>query len=401
AAGEPFDPNIHYPSEIIDPFTDACMDAIKGRIVYLETSRGCPFSCAYCLSGDSAVQFFPMDIAKNQIEKLSKADVRVIKFVDRTFNADRERAYELFEFIINLDTANRFHFEVGADLFDERTLELLATAPVGRMQFEAGLQSFFKPALDASARYMDLQKAMENICTILNNGNIHIHLDLIAGLPHETLGDFENSFNQTYAAQPHKLQLGFLKLLHGSALRKNFKEILHDAAPPYEIKSSPWMSAADLKILKQTEDALQNTYNKGHFLSTLKYVLNASKMSPFEFYRALGQRVKKDGMALDAYTERIFDFCIRLDGTTRESLLENMICDWLGMVKGSNMPAFMKLYDKKQLSEIIKTAEQKLGRKIRRNQAAVLPCGKGIFVDSESRDPITNLYNLHFVATNT
>jgi len=380
----------------VDPFTDEYIAALKGKIAYIETSRGCPFSCAFCLSGSDTVRFFPMDAVKKQLNKLAAVDVRIIKFVDRTFNCDRQRAYELIEYIIGLDTPNRFHFEVAADLFDAPTLALLATAPPGKIQIEAGLQSFHGPTLAAISRKSNLDRAVENIQTLLKPGNIHVHIDLIAGLPHETLEGFMDSFDAAYGVGAHTLQLGFLKMLHGSALRENEKSIIYNEEPPYEIISSPWMGQGDLDILRQTENALQNTHNKGRFLSTIQYVQAASGLRPFALYRALGEAVPKNAMPLEDYAWGIYKFCAKLPGIATDILLGRMICDWMGMVKGVNMPIFMKIQEKQRLAELTKTAEAKFGRKIRRNEVALLPSGKGIYVDSETRDPVTGLYKLHF-----
>jgi len=385
-------PEAEVSNDFIDPFNETCLAAIKGKIVYIEASRGCPFRCAFCLSGNRAVKFFPLDMVKEQLAKLSKADVRIVKFVDRTFNCDAKRAYEMFDYIIGLDTPNCFHVEVAADLFDERTLQLLATAPPGRIQIEAGLQSFFEPTLEAICRKTNLAKAVKNIRTILRSGNIHVHADLIAGLPHETLSDFQNSFDKAYAIGAHTLQLGFLKMLHGSELRENEKSIIFAEEPPYEIISSPWMSVSDLEILKRTESALQHTYNKGRFLSTLQYVLSAAELRPFSLYHALGEVVSASGLPLGDYAAQLYIFCKELRGVEQDKLLECMICDWLGMVKGANMPQFLKIADKQQLAQITETAEVILGRKLRRNETAVLPSGKGVYVDSEKRDAVTGLY---------
>jgi len=390
------------PSEIapndgfIDPFTETYITALKGKIAYIETSRGCPFRCAFCLSGEDAVRLFPMDAVKRQLNKLAHADVRIIKFVDRTFNANPTRSYELIEYIINLDTPNRFHIEVAADLFDERTLELLATAPPGKIQIEAGLQSFFAPALEASTRQTDLAKAVKNLKMLLQGGNIHIHVDLIAGLPHETLDNFMDSFDAAYAIGAHTLQLGFLKMLHGSAMRENERSIVFNEEPPYEIISSPWMSLEDLKLLKQTENALQSTYNKGRFLATLQYVLSATGLRPFALYHAVGETVPKNSMPLEDYALQIYKLFVKLPDVAPDILMGRMICDWMGMVKGVNMPVFMKIGDKKQLAHVVIMAETTLQRKIRRNEAAILPSGKAVFVDSQTRDLVTGLYKLNF-----
>ena len=386
------------PDDPVDPYSDLYFSALNGRISYLETSRGCPFRCAFCLSADSGVRFFPLDIVKEQIRKLSLSGTHTIKFVDRTFNCNADRAFELFEFILGLDSACCFHFEAAADLFDERTLSLLASAPPGRIQFEIGLQSFHEPALNASFRQTDLEKAERNILTLLQAQNIHVHIDLIAGLPYETLSDFQQGFNRAYLLGAHTLQLGFLKLLHGSVLRKQADElgVEYRPEPPYEIKSSPWLSEDDLYILKQTENALQHTYNKSRFITTLEYVLSVSGLSPFSLMNALGTAALNHGTQLEDYISQVYDFCAGLPGVDSNTLRDHIIYDWLCMVKGKNIPAFLKNRDK-QYAPIIEEVQKLLGRKIRRDECAVLSSGKGIYVDSNDRDPVTGLYRVHFL----
>ena len=370
------------------------IDALNGRLAYLETSRGCPFKCAFCLSAGSGVRFLPLDAAKERLERLSRSGASTVKLVDRTFNCDAKRAFELFEYIIGLDTECCFHFEVAADLFDGGTLSLLAAAPAGRIQLEAGLQSFYAPALAAVCRKTDLTRAEENIRTLLRKGNIHIHADLIAGLPHETLPRFADSFNRAYALGAHCLQLGFLKLLRGSVLREQAEQlgIRYAAEPPYEITESPWLSADDIKILKHAENALRHTYNKGRFLYALKYTLSASGTRPFELYRKLGEYAPNSGTDLGAYAASVFDFCAEQPGVDRNELLDCVTRDWLGMVKGKNMPPFLRNPDGRRRQA---AAEKHLGHALRRDETAVLRSGKAVYVDSADRDPVTGLYKVY------
>ncbi|MCL2223234.1 MAG: B12-binding domain-containing radical SAM protein, partial [Oscillospiraceae bacterium] len=379
----------------VDPYTDDYFAALKGRLAYIETSRGCPFSCAFCLSAHDSVKFFPLKDIKNQIRKLAMSDTKTIKFVDRTFNSNPERAYEIFEFCLSLDVSCKFHFEVAADLFDERTLLLLEAAPHGRFQFETGIQSFCEPALLASSRKTDLRRVAENITCLTKNKNIHIHVDLIAGLPYETLDEFKNSFNRAYGLNAHTLQLGFLKLLHGSVLRSRADELglVYSNLAPYEIISNPWLSESDIMVLKQAENALQHTYNKGRFLSALDYVFKVTKLTPFALYSRLGESFPNHGTQLEDYACQVFSFCAELSGVVKDELIDHFLYDWLSMVKGKNAPEFLKphLASSRDLSDEF---EKHLGRKYRRGEAGVLSDGSSIFVDSENRNPVTGLYRV-------
>jgi len=391
----------HLPDQIdpyIDPYTDEYFAALGGRIAYLETSRGCPFDCAFCLSGGSGVRFFPVETAKRWINRLSQSGARTIKLVDRTFNCNADRAYELFDYVIGLDTACRFHFEVAADLFDESSVTLLGAAPPGRIQLEAGLQSYSERALKAASRRTDILRAERNIRALLEPGNIHIHIDLIAGLPHETLPEIIDGFDRAYALGAHTLQLGFLKLLHGSALRRQADAlgIRYSEDPPYQVQSSPWLSETDIRALELAENALRHTYNKRRFLLTLEYALSATGQRPFAMLHGLGASAGNHGLDLPDYAERIYSFCAMLPGVDKYELSDCMTRDWLGMVKGKNMPGFLKNPDISR-GKTIEAAQKRLGRKIRRDEAAVLLSGKGVFVDSERRDPVTGLYQVYYI----
>lgn len=395
--GERISPQVKLPYEYISPYSREYFQALGGRITYIEASRGCPFSCAFCLSGGSGVRFFPLETVKEQINKLLGSCTKTIKFVDRTFNCNPERAYKIFEYVINLNTECCFHFEAAADLFNEETLSLLSTSPPGRIQLEIGLQSFHKPSLDAVSRKTNLEKAEENIRKLLSHQNIHIHIDLIAGLPYETLPVFQDSFNRAFALEAHTLQLGFLKLIHGSKLREqaNTLGITYSKEPPYEIISSPWLGEKDLEILKFAENALQHTYNKGWFLSVLRYVLSVSGLTPFVFFYRLGKAALSQATPLEKYARQVYDYCSGLQNIDKNKLSDCMICDFLRMTKGKNMPGFLKSRGEKR-KQAVRMANKQLGRVIDYDEAAVLSSGKGAYADSLSRDPVTGLYKLYW-----
>ena len=385
--------------EYISPYSDEYYEKLGGRIAYIEASRGCPFSCAYCLSGGSGVRFFPLDEMKQQIDKLTKSGTRTIKFVDRTFNCNAERAHAILEYVIGLDTECCFHIEAAADLFDERTLDILNSAPIGRIQVEIGIQSFNRQTLDIVSRKTNLEKAEMNIRKLLSPQNIHVHVDLIAGLPHETLPIFQESFNRAYAIGAHTLQLGFLKLLHGSKLREQAESlgITYKKEPPYEIISSSWLDEKDLKILKQTENAIQHTYNKGRFLSTLVYVLEVSGLQPFELFRGLGAVAFNHATSLEKYAGQIHSYFSGLLNVDGDELRDRMICDLLGMTKGENMPVFLRSGGQKR-KQAMATAARRFGRAVAFHEAAVLSSGKCVYVDRTDKDAVTGLYRLYFEA---
>lgn len=382
-----------------DPCDSEYLAAVKGRLAYIETSRGCPFSCEFCLSGGDSLRFFPLERAKSQIDMLAGAGAKTVKFVDRTFNCDSRRAYELFEHIIRLKTDTCFHFEAAADLFDDRTLKLLASAPKGRIQLEIGLQSFNADSLRESSRKTDIEKAERNIKTLIAAKNIHVHIDLIAGLPHETLESFQNGFDRAYELSAHTLQLGFLKLLHGSGLREKADKLglIYSQNPPYEIISTRHMSAAELDILKQTENALQKTHNSGRLLSSMDYVLEATGLSAFAFYSWLGDAVSNHGMRFEDYAYLVYEYCCTLSGVDAAVLRDHMVCDLLASIKGRDMPENLRIPDKR-LKKAASIASERLGHALRRHEVAMLMTrDAAVFVDSSYRDPVTGLYKTDFI----
>ena len=285
-------PEKEYTDTPPSPFTDEFFDNLKGRISYIETSRGCPYRCAFCLSGRcSTLRFFDLDRVKSDIIKLANSGTQTVKFVDRTFNADYKRANEILTFIkenYGKDIPQNvcFHFEIAGDILKESTLEILASMPKGAVQLEIGMQSFNEETLKAINRKTDTKKLTQNIQKLISFNNMHIHIDLIAGLTGEDLESFKNSFNTGYSLKAHMLQMGFLKLLYGADMRENSEKYpcTFTDVPPYEVTSTPWLSNDEIVMLKKCEDAVDRLYNSGRFLFTLEYLIEKVGISPFDVF---------------------------------------------------------------------------------------------------------------------
>lgn len=389
-----------------DPYTDDYFAALNGRIAYLETSRGCPFSCAFCLSGRTGtVRFFQLERAKQDLVRLANSGTKTVKLVDRTFNANRKRAFEIFKFIIEsygdaIPAGICFHFEIAGDLLDEETLTLLGTAPPGALQFEIGLQSFNPVTLAAIHRKTDLERLKRNIERLVSYGNSHIHIDLIAGLPYENLDSFEESVNTACALEPHMLQLGFLKLFHGAPLREREAGFTcrYLTDPPYTVLETPWLSEKELDSLYHTEEALDRLYNSGRFKRTLDYVFNVTGLTPFRLFTAAG-RFMADHMpkapALDHFSQMICQIFEELPGVGGEELRDRLICDRLA-TNPSRLPEFLKAEDVR-LKPLVVELNGVVGRPkkgIRRGFAWLSSEKALVYVDYENKNPVTGEYAL-------
>lgn len=276
--------------EIKSPYTAELMASVANRIVYYESSRGCPFSCSYCISSTfNGVRFFSMDRVKHDLSTLLLYKPKLIKFVDRTFNCNKSRAKEIFEYIIGLNCDTLFHFEVAADLFDEEALDILSQAPKGLIQLEIGIQTTNNDTLEEIERVTDIAKLTGNVRKILANENIHVHLDLIAGLPYENLKAFKDSFNEVYSVRPHQLQLGFLKLLKGSKIRNEAQKhgFTYRNYAPYEVLSNNYVSFEDILLLKDVEEVLERYFNSSRFINSLEFVEKCLFSDAFELYYKL------------------------------------------------------------------------------------------------------------------
>lgn len=274
-------------------YTPGDLEALKGRIIYYETMRGCPFRCAYCLSSTlSGVRTQPLDRVFKELDFFIKHQVRQVKFVDRTFNVNPSRANQILAFLAAQPGDTNFHFEIAADLMDDEMFRIIASAPVGRFQFEIGVQSTHDPALQAITRKTDLTQVKANIRWLVALGNCHIHADLIAGLPHEDYHTFGRSFDTVIALGPQMLQVGFLKLLKGTRLREAAGDFgcRYRSFPPYEVISTQALSAMELQDLRHIEEMVDRYYNSGRFTHTLGFALKSRRWaSPFAFFEALSR----------------------------------------------------------------------------------------------------------------
>ena len=278
---------------------DDLKEAVKNeKLVYYETSRGCPFNCSYCLSSvESGVRFMPLDRVKKELLLFASSGVKTVKFVDRTFNADKKRAFEIWKYCMTIEGETCFHFEIGADLLTDEQIDLLKNAPLGKFQFEIGVQTTNPDTIKEISRTMDIERLSKNVRRLKEETNVLLHLDLIAGLPYEDLEVFKKSFNDVYGLSPDVLQLGFLKLLKGSEMRNRADEygMCFSDFAPYEVFSTSWLSFSDLSRLKAVEDVFERYYNSARFTRTLPKALERFS-SPFDFYEKLSLYWQKNGL---------------------------------------------------------------------------------------------------------
>lgn len=382
------------------PYNEEFFDNLKGRISYIETSRGCPYRCAFCLSGRcSPLRFFDIEQVKEDILKLSVSGTKTIKFVDRTFNAKADRANVILEFIlsnygIKIPEGTCFHFEIAGDILRESTMEILSKAPKGVFQLEIGMQSFNEDTLKSINRKTDTEKLIENIKKLISFGNMHIHIDLIAGLTGEDLKSFERSFNIGYSLKANMLQMGFLKLLYGAEMRENKEKYPceFNKNPPYEVAATPWLSNAEICMLKKCEDALERMYNSGRFLFTLDYLLTECGFTPFKLFMDFGNEIDGNKMSLSDYAIHIYYYFKEF--ADPERLRETLICDLLSSSSALQIP------------EIFKRKNDPLYKKVKKhftedknalNKVAILyKTGKVFVVNQRSQKDFNGRYESDF-----
>ena len=386
------------PSAVIPEY----LAAVRGRIAYLETSRGCPFSCAFCLSGRDShrLRYYPIDRAKREMLALAGAGVRTVKLVDRTFNADGARARELWQFLIDewgkgIPLGLSFHFEVSGDLLTDEDFALLAKAPAGLIRLEIGIQSFRDDTLTAISRRPKAARVAEAVGRLCALGCIEVHIDLIAGLPHEDLTSFALGFDRAIALRPAMLQLGFLKLLHGTALFDDTR-IRRQPYPPYEVIATDTMDEAALALLRATADATDRLYNSHRFQRTLEYLFLDRSLSPFAVLSAFGQSMSGAGCSLSAYTDAFLAYAATLPGVDPARLRDLALCDRMASCHDHALPKLLYRYDDR-LSRIRKRLQKENEAEGDTSPFAVgilYTSGELALVRYRSRHPITHEYPL-------
>ena len=279
-----------YTAAYFDSFGTDQIPSINNRLVYYESSRGCPYACSYCLSSVAqGIEYKPIRQVKDELSALVERGATTIKFVDRTFNSDTTHANAILEHILSLDTDCTFHLEIVADRLGPSTLDLIARMPRGRIQFEVGIQSTHPPTLKAINRRQNSGTLLERVAHLISIGNSHVHVDLIAGLPLESLQSFRIGFDRTMAIRPHRMQLGFLKILKSTRLAKETAKYGITFCPhaPYEVLSTSTMSFDDILRLKDLEGCLNRFYNSGHFDDAMTHGAALFNGSYFDFLDAL------------------------------------------------------------------------------------------------------------------
>jgi len=324
------------------------MKEFAHKIVYYESSRGCPFSCSYCLSSvEKSLRFRNIEKVLKELQFFIDARVSQVKFVDRTFNCNHERAMAIWQYLLEHDNGiTNFHFEISADLINHEELELMSRMRPGLIQLEIGVQSTYPLTIEEIHRTMRFEKVAENVKRIQSFGNIHQHLDLIAGLPLEDLQTFRCSFDDVYALRPNQLQLGFLKVLKGSYMEEHREEygLVYTDMPPYEVLCTKWLSFADILCLKRVEDMVEVYYNSGQFTHTMEQLVQQYD-SAFDFYRQLGEYYEQHALHLSSHSrisryEILLDFVRKYHKNQEEFYRQLLVFDFYLRENGKSRPEF-------------------------------------------------------------
>ena len=377
------------------PFAYSNLTEFKNRIIYYESSRGCPFSCSYCLSSiDKKLRFRDIELVKKELQFFIDNKVPQVKFVDRTFNCKHDHAMEIWRYITENDNGiTNFHFEISADLLRAEELALMKTMRPGLIQLEIGVQSTNPQTIKAIRRTMDFEKLKGIVEQIHSFGNIHQHLDLIAGLPYEGYDSFHKSFCDVYALRPEQFQFGFLKVLKGSHMMEMTGEyqILYKDREPYEVLSTAWLTYGEILRLKMVESMVEVYYNSGQFKNTLVF-LEKYFDDPFRMYEALGRFYEKKGYSEISHSRmRRYEILMEFAGEQKEippeALSDVMLLDLYLRENLKSRPSFAsdqkpyerQIWDYRKAKKIPKTAHIEVFRD-----------GKRLLFDYTDRDPLTN-----------
>lgn len=377
------------------PFVYQHLEEFENRIIYYESSRGCPFSCSYCLSSiDKKLRFRDLELVKKELQFFLDHKVPQVKFVDRTFNCKHEHAMAIWKYILEHDNGvTNFHFEVSADLLRDEEMDLMAKMRPGLIQLEIGVQSTNQETIRAIHRHMDLDKLERCVDRVHSFRNIHQHLDLIAGLPYEDYDTFHRSFNDVYQMKPDQLQLGFLKVLKGSLMKEEAEKygIVHKEKEPYEVLSTKWLPYGDVLKLKAVESMVEVYYNSGQFQHTLEYLVPLAK-DAFTFYESLGAFYEKKGYSEISHSrmrryEILLEYLQEETDVSVEKASQKMLYDLYLREKLKKRPSFapdQKVYetaiwDYRKANHISKTAH-----------IEVFEDGRAVLFDYERRDPLSN-----------
>ena len=377
------------------PFIYKDLSEFKNRIIYYESSRGCPFSCSYCLSSvDKKLRFRDIEMVKKELQFFIDHKVPQVKFVDRTFNCKHDHAMAIWKYINDHDNGvTNFHFEISADLLREEELQEMSTMRPGLIQLEIGVQSTNPDTIKAIHRTMDFEKLKGIVDRIHSFGNIHQHLDLIAGLPYEDYDSFRNSFNDVYALKPQQLQLGFLKVLKGSHMMEMCREygIVYKNREPYEVLFTKWLDYDHVLKLKNVENMVEVYYNSGQFQKTLEY---AESFFPdaFSIYEGLGIFYMEKGYGDVSHTrmrryEILLEYLETVPGISRAEVADRMILDLYLRENLKSRPGFAG--DQKPYEKLV-WDYRKRAHVPKNAHVEVFGNGRALYFDYNRKDPLDN-----------
>ena len=377
------------------PFVYEHLEKFENRIIYYESSRGCPFFCSYCLSSiDKKLRFRDLELVKKELQFFLDHRVPQVKFVDRTFNCKHEHAMTIWKYILEHDNGvTNFHFEISADLLREEEMELMSQMRPGLIQLEIGVQSTNPETIRAIHRHMDLKKLEHCVNRVHSFRNIHQHLDLIAGLPYEDYDTFHQSFNDVYQMKPDQLQLGFLKVLKGSLMQKEAEVygIVYKEKEPYEVLSTNWLTYGEVLKLKMVESMVEVYYNSGQFWHTLEYLVPLEK-DAFTFYEKLGSFYEKKGYSEISHSrmrryEILLEYLKEETDVPAEVAAQKMLYDLYLREKLKKRPVFAP--DQKQYETAVWNY-RKNNQVSKTAHIEVFENGTVILFDYEKRDPLSN-----------